>query len=159
MEREPLTTGRIEPLPARRRDRFTLPLRVLLAAATVSTVLVGLWLAWVLVTILPSRDPARIPLWRAVALGLFGYAALSWAFLSVGPRRRPLLWSVLAASVAAVGAGGYGVVSVLRAAAAGGHFEGYILLMGGLIGGHGLAALAYAALTVRLARPTRPLAG
>jgi hypothetical protein len=107
------------------------PLRALLAAATISTTLVGLWLVWVLV------------------------AALSWAFLIAGPRRRGLLWSVVAASVAAVGAGAYGVVSMLRVASAGGDFEGCILLMGSLIGGHGLVALAHAALTAGGGRRAR----
>jgi hypothetical protein len=121
------------------------PLRALLVVATVSTALVGLWLVWALAAVLPSRDPGHIPLWRAVALGCFGYGALSWAFLVAGPRRRALRWSLRAASVAAVGAGACGVVAMLRAASAGGHFEGYILLMGALIGGHGLVALACAA--------------
>jgi len=120
-----------------------------------STALVGLWLVWVLAAVLPSRDPAHIPLWRAVALGCFGYAGLSRAFLIAGPRRHVLLWSVLAASVAAVGVGAYGVVSMLRIASAGGDFEGCILLLGGLIGGHGLAALAYAVLTARSVRQGR----
>jgi hypothetical protein len=135
------------------------PLRALFAAATISTALVGLWLVWVLYAVLPLRDPGHIPLWRAVALGCFGYAVLSWAFLIAGPRRRVLLWSVVAASVAAVGAGMYGVVSMLGIASTGGDFEGYILLMGGLIGGHGLAALAYAVLTLRGARRARSAGG
>lgn len=144
---------------ARQFDRFTLPLRALLAAATASTVLVGLWLAWVLVAVLPVRDPGHIPLWRGVALGFFAYAGLSWAFLVAGPRRRALLWSLLVASAAAVGLAAFGVVSMLRAAAAGGEFEGYILLMGILLGGHGLAALAYATLAGRIARQVRATAG
>jgi hypothetical protein len=106
---------------ASQRPAWRRSLRVLLGAATVSTVLVG----------------------------------LSRAFLIAGPRRRVLLWSVFAASLAAVGVGAYGVVSMLRIASSGGDFEGYILLMGGLIGGHGLAALAYAVLTARSGRQGR----
>jgi hypothetical protein len=77
---------------ASQRPAWRRSLLALLGAATVATVLVGLWLVWVLVAVLPSRDPSSIPLWRAVALGCFGYAVLSRAFLNAGPRRRVTLW-------------------------------------------------------------------
>ena len=133
-------------------DRFAVPLRFLLGSASVVTVGVGLWLFWVINFVLPARDPAHIPMWRVVAICFLGYSALSLAYLIRGPRSVALRWSVLALSVAAIGLGLYGIIAMIRAAAVGSHFEGYIFLMGLILGGHGVCAVAYTILTRRSSR-------
>ncbi|HKQ60391.1 MAG TPA: permease prefix domain 1-containing protein [Candidatus Polarisedimenticolaceae bacterium] len=140
---------------ARQFDRFGAGFKALLLFSTVATVVVALWLFWVIAVVLPAHDPARIPLWRGVALAFLGYSALSWAFLLAGPRNPVLRFSVVTASAAAIACGGYGIVRMILAAARGEHFEGYILLMGLILAGHGCSAIAYTVLTRRIERRVR----
>ena len=136
---------------ARRFDRYNLPFRVLLIVASLMTVGVALWLFSVIALVLPARDPAHIPMWRAIALGFLAYSALCLAYLLAGPRNPVLRWSVLLASLAAAAAGCVFIVGMIRRANAGGHFEGYIILMGLILCAHGLIALIYTLLTGRIA--------
>ena len=122
---------------------------------SLATVLVGLWLIFVITVVLPSRDPEHIPLWRAVAAGFFAYSGLTWAYLIKGPRIAWLRWTVLLISLVAIALGIYGIVNMVMVARSGGHFEGYIILMGLILGGHGLTALVYTVLTRRIARAVR----
>lgn len=140
---------------ARQFDRFSLPFQALLAFSAIATVLVAVWLFTVVAWILPARDPARIPMWTIVAIGFLAYSVLSLAYLVVGPRSRLLRAVVLLLSVVAIVLGGFGVVDMLRVANAGGHFEGYILLMGIILAGHGLVAIAYTLLSAVIARRIR----
>jgi hypothetical protein len=140
---------------ARQFDRFSLPLKALLACAGLATALVALWLFTVITTVLPARDPAHVPMWTGFALGFLAYAALTLAFVLRGPRPAALPAAVVALSLAAVGFGGYAVARMVAAATRGGHFEGYLLLMGLVLAGHGLCALAYTALTALIARRVR----
>ena len=136
-------------------DMFGLPFKFLLVFASMATVGVGLWLLSVITFILPSRDPAHIPMWRTVALCFFAYSGLSWTYLAVGPRNAPLRWTVLSASLAAIGVGLYGIVAMIRQGLAGKHFEGYIVLMGLILAGHGLSAFVYTLLTRRIEKQVR----
>jgi len=114
------------------------PLGPALRVAGVVSLLVALWLFGVVATVLPARDPARIPLWAAVAVGLVLYAALSLAGLGA-VRARPLLRTVLfTMSVVAAVFGGLVLAQSLKAVSSGGHFEGYLLLLGAIVLGHGL---------------------
>ena len=117
--------------------------------------MVGLWLIFVFAVVLPSRDPEHIPLWRAVAAGFFAYSGLTWAYLIQGPRIAWLRWTVLLLSLAAIALGIYGIVNMIMVAQSGGHIEGYIILMGLILCGHGLTALIYTVLTRRIARAIR----
>lgn len=137
---------------ARRFDRFAQPFRLLLGFASMATVCVGLWLLFVIAVVLPSRDPTHIPLWRSVAAGFFAYSALTWVYLIKGPRVAWLRWIVTIASLAAIVLGVYGIVNMIMVARSGGHFEGYIILMGLILGGHGLCGILYTVLTRRIAR-------
>jgi hypothetical protein len=141
---------------ARRFDRFALPLKLLLTGASVCTVCVALWLLWVCAVILPARDPSHIPLWRGVAAGYLAYSGLSWVILLRGPRAEVLLGLVVAISVVAVGLGLYGIGQMLDVARTGGHFEGYLVLMGLLLVGHGLAAIGLALITHKASRLATP---
>jgi len=140
---------------ARQFDRFTLPLKLLLGYASLATVCVALWLFSVIAFVLPSRDPSHIPLWRGIALGFLAYCALSWAYIAAGPRNAWLRLLGPLASVAAVGFGIFLIVGAMQQASGGGHFEGYLILMGLIVSGHGLAAIAYMALTIALLRRIR----
>lgn len=136
-------------------DRFGLPFRFLLMFASIATIGVGLWLLWVIALVLPARDPAHIPMWRTVALCFFAYSGLSWAYLAVGPRHAALRWAVLLVSLGAIGLGLYGVVAMILQGLEGEHFEGYIVLMGLVLAGHGLSAFAYTLLTRRIEKQVR----
>ena len=140
---------------ARKFDRFVLPFRLMLIFMSLATMLVGLWLIFVIAVVLPARDPEHIPLWRAVAAGFLAYSALTWAYLIKGPRIAWLRGTVLLLSLAAITLGVYGIVNMVMVARSGGHFEGYIVLMGLILGGHGLTALVYTVLTRRIARAIR----
>jgi hypothetical protein len=140
---------------ARASDRFAGLLRFLLGFASLATGSVALWLFWVTAFVLPARDPLHVPMWRVVAVCFLAYSALSWVYLLWGSRNPLLRWLVLALSVAAIGFGLYGNITMLRSAGTGGHFEGYIVLMGLILGGHGCCAVAYTILNQRVARRPR----
>ena len=137
---------------ARQFDAFSLPLKVMLSLASLMTLAVAAWLVTVIAFVLPRHDPARIPLWTGVAFGFMVYSALCIAYLVVGARVRALRAIVLAMSLAAIGLGAYAVIQMVRASATGGHFEGYLLLMGLILAGHGLIALCNTALSMIIAR-------
>ena len=140
---------------ARQFERFSFPMKALLACAGLATALVALWLFMVITVVLPSRDPAHVPMWTGFALGFLTYSGLTLAFVVRGPRPALLPAAVVMLSLAAVGFGGYAIASMIAAAQSGGHFEGYLLLMGVILAGHGLCALAYTALTTAIARSIR----
>lgn len=96
---------------------------------------------------LPARDPSRIPLWTGIALGFLVYSALCISYLALGSRHRGLQAIVLSLSVLAIALGAYGVIRMVQAASTGDHFEGYLLLMGIILAGHGLVTFIYAAIS------------
>ena len=148
---------RIDPSSAsdRRSDRFARPVELLLGFSSLATVGVALWLFRVIAFVLPARDPLHIPMWRVVAVCFLAYSAISWAYLLHGSRNTLLRWLVLTLSVAAIGLALYGNITMIRSAGTGDRFEGYIVLMGLILIGHGLCAIVYTILTRRKARRTR----
>ena len=137
---------------ARQFDGFSLPLKVMLSLASLMTLAVAAWLVTVIAFVLPRHDPARIPFWTGVAFGFVVYSALCIAYLVVGARVRALRAIVLVMSLAAIGLGAYAVIQMVQASATGGHFEGYLLLMGLILAGHGLIAFCNTALSMIIAR-------
>ena len=133
-------------------DPFDFPMRMLLFAAASSTVLMALWLSWVVLFVLPARDPGHAAMWRIVAFAFLVYGALTFAFLLRGPRPAWLRWTMLGLSAVAIALGIRGITTMMQVARDGGHFEGYIILMGILLAMHGLAAVGYERLTARIAR-------
>lgn len=140
---------------ARQFDRFSFPLKALLTCAGLATALIALWLFSVIAFVLPRHDPAHVPMWTGFALGFLVYAALTLAFVVRGPRPSLLPVLVVALSLAAIVFGSYAVSRMLLAASDGTHFEGYLLVMGIVLAGHGLCALAYTTLTAMIARGVR----
>ncbi|MGE0352368.1 MAG: permease prefix domain 1-containing protein [Gemmatimonadales bacterium] len=129
-----------------------LSLGFLLAAGAGATALVVLWLLYVTTFILPARDPADVTLWRIIA-GLFGGFSVVSALVLDAPRRRFRRGLTAALSVAAIG---FGLLAAL--VASGGETgsrdgEGYLLLMGVMIAGHGMVALAFTLFSGRVPTP------
>jgi hypothetical protein len=124
--------------------------RSALAAATLATAAVAVWLLVVSRTVLPASDPPHVTQWTLTAAGFLGYAALTGVFVLRGARTHWLVPAVALGSLAAIAFGAWGVTSTLGAA----HFEGYLLVMGVILAGHGLCALAWAAISVL--QPSRP---
>ncbi len=125
-------------------ERLTLPFAAFLVLASVATAGVALWLFFVTAFVLPAQDAAHIPMWRAIAVSFCAFCALSWGCVATGGRRALLRWPLLAISGAAIALGLFGVIDMLRRANESGDFEGYILLMGLILSGHGLAGVLYA---------------
>jgi len=141
---------------ARQFDRFSFPLQALLACIALATAMIAVWLFFVVAVVLPARDPAHVPLWTAFAVGFLAYAALTLVFVGRGPRPAALAVAVVVLSLGAVTFGVYAAGRMVAAmAGAGGHFEGYLLVMGMVLAAHGLCALAYAGLTAAIARRIR----
>lgn len=135
------------PLPS---GPSALLLRSALAAATLATAAVAVWLLMVSSTVLPASDPRHVTQWMLTAAGFLGYATLTGMFVLRGPRTHWLAPAVALASLGAIAFGAWVVTSTLGAA----HFEGYLLVMGVLLAGHGLCALASVAIAAL--RPSRP---
>jgi hypothetical protein len=133
------------PLP----EGLAVSLNLLLILASLATAGVALWLFWVTSTVLPTHDPAHIPMWRGVALCFLAYSALSCICVAAGQGNPPLRWAVGVTSLAAVALGLYGVGDMFRRASTGGDVEGYILLMGIILAGHGITGLLHALLIPR----------
>jgi hypothetical protein len=131
---------------------FSLPLKALLAVASMATIVVALGLLTLITSVLPARDPDRIPLWTGVAIGFLIYSGLCIAYLVIGPRHAALRTLVLLLSVTAIGLGAYGVIQMIQAATVGQHFEGYLLLMGIVLASHGVVAFIYTAMSAAIAR-------
>ena len=126
-----------------------LSLGLLLAAGAGATALIALWLLFVTTFVLPAQDPANVSTWRVIA-GLFGgYSTLTVLVLDA-PGRRLRRWLTAGSSLGAIAFGGYTAVVTLRAGAEARGGEGYLLLMGVLLAGHGLVALTLALLSARI---------
>src|SRR6185295_3987098 len=113
-------------------------LRRLLVLASLATTGVALWLFLVIAGVLPHHDPAHITFWRAVALGFLSFSGLCAVWLSMGDTQPWLRWNVFGLSLAATALGAFGIATEVRRANGGGHFEGYIVLMGTILMVHGL---------------------
>jgi len=131
------------------------PLRLAVVIAAGTTVLVACWLLAVTLWVLPSRDPAHVVLWRVIA-GLFlAYAGLTFAGLVDGVARRWLGWLLIPASLAAIAL----AATLIWSYATHPRAEGYLLLMGVLIGAHGLLAILDGVLGLGRRRGSRVSAG
>lgn len=101
--------------------------------------LVGLWLVWVVATVLPARDPAEVPIWAAVAvLGLT--AAVAGAAFVRWPT--PLSRLALLAAGVMTTAVGVALAATWIATPPGVTGEAYVLLVGVSLAVHGLVGAA-----------------
>ena len=104
----------------------------------------ALWLLAVSVTVVPAHDPSRTTFWREVAAALLAFAILS--ALALRPGRRATIERVVLGALggAAAGVGLGATVRMVQVGDAGGHFEGYLLLLSIIVATHGFAALVFA---------------
>ncbi|HEX3428685.1 MAG TPA: hypothetical protein VHS36_07755 [Candidatus Limnocylindrales bacterium] len=121
------------------------PVRRGLQLASIATAAMALWLVWVVMTVLPSRDPGHLQLWAVVA----GASAVLVG-LSLGATRRAgatihLLLALL--SIVAIAFGLLVAVSFLTTTSSGDR-EGYLILIGAILTIHGILGLAWTALAV-----------
>jgi hypothetical protein len=130
-----------------------LTLGALLVLAALATACVALWLFWVCATVLPALGAKRIPMWLTVAACFLAFSGLSWICVGTGGRNAPLRWSLGLTSAVAVGLGTWAVINMIQRLNAGEDFEGYIILMGMAVTGHGVLGLLYTLLARRPAVP------
>lgn len=118
--------------------RTRTPLDTVVAVAGAACALIAVWLLVVVATVLPGRDPARIPGWALFAVGLLGYVGLTITRLGRASGARGATWAI-AASVLAVIVGGYVLVVALARTT---DFEGYLVVIGASVVALGVAVLA-----------------
>ena len=113
-------------------------LDALVIAAAIASAAIGAWLVVVILTVLPQRDPGMVVPWTLVAVGFLGYAGLTG--LAVGSRRPSAMLrrALLTASFAAITVG---VVLIVGMLARTDDLEGYVVLMGIVLIGHGAVVL------------------
>ena len=140
---------------ARQLRPFSLPLRIMVTAGALATGLIALWLCFVIVVVLPARDPQRIGLWSGIAVAFFAWVACTLLFVARGPRPAWLPAAVYWGSIAAIAFGAYEIYAMVAANRTGAHFEGYLLLMGAVLAAQGACALAYTMLATVIARSVR----
>ena len=144
----PTSEGRLDRLT--RKDalpRSGLDIVVMLAASV--SALTATWLLIVTLTVLPRRDPAGIPFWSAVTIGLLAYVALTAVYLRLGRRWRIVRAAAVPASIAAVAIGASWIVIMLTRRD---DFEGYVVLIGAILAAHGAVVLLRALMDGRSRR-------
>jgi len=110
---------------ARQLDRVSWALRALLACIALATALIAGWLCFVVLFVLPARDPAHVSMWAGFAVGFIIYAALTLRLVWRGPRPVALAALVVVLSLGAAAFGLYAAGSMVAAMAdASRHFEG-----------------------------------
>jgi hypothetical protein len=122
----------------------------LLVAASIGTAMISVWLVFVCAVVLPRRDPDHIAMWLVVAALCAAFTATSAACVSFAWRRPAWLVALGVLAITATAFGLLAAIQTLQAMAAGRGFEGYLLLMGVMLTGHGLVAAIYAILTARV---------
>lgn len=122
--------------------RPLLDLVVLLGA--IACAAVAAWLLVVTATVLQRQDPAHVNAWRLVAIAFAAYATVTVAYLRLRWRSRLATFMAAIGSVAAVVVGAWFTIPMLLTA---GDFEGYIVLIGGVLFGQGILVIASALLS------------
>jgi hypothetical protein len=122
-------------------DRPAPGLAWLLGLAACATSSVALWLFVVSLAVLPSRDPDHVVVWQAIAAAFLTFSLLSWT--AIGSRAgRSIRIALAGSALLAIAAGCFAIGRMVFAS--GGHFEGYLLIMGIALAAHGVLAAAYA---------------
>lgn len=113
-------------------------LRSALALAAFGSAAAATWLLGTCATVLPARDPAHVPLWLGVALGMLALAGVSAARAAGRARGAFARLAQLGLALAALA---FGVRAAAPQLTAGRHGEGYLLVLGGLLAAHGAIAV------------------
>jgi hypothetical protein len=122
-----------------------------LRTVTVMTLFAAAWLAWVLVTVVPLRDPDSEPLWAAVAAASLAVGLAAIVATANPERVRGAVAVALGVlSAAALAFGSLAIASgVLPSDGAG---EGYLLLLGSILAAQGALGLLWLAAVARARR-------
>lgn len=130
--------------------------RVGIRLVSVATAAIAIWLASVVVLVLPTRDPGHVQVWAGVALGSIVLVGLSFAATRRSDPGRgtslPLVGLLGLVSIAALAFGLLVVVSFLTAVPSGAT-EDYLVVVGAILTTHGGLGLAWAVLSLIAARP------
>ena len=102
----------------------------------------AVWLAWVVVTVLPSRDPGHLQLWAVVAGASAVLVGLSLGATRGAGAAIHVLLALL--SIVAIAFGLLVSVSFLTTPSTGDR-EGYLILIGAILTTHGMLGLAWTA--------------
>jgi hypothetical protein len=113
-------------------------LRLALGVVSAVTALIVAWLAFVLVTVLPSRSPASIPAWLAIELLAVAALALGAAWLERPSASLAAATRIGGIAMFLVGAR---LVATWLLTPPGTDAEGYELLIGGWFVVHGIVAV------------------
>jgi hypothetical protein len=113
---------------------------IVIALGALACVGVAGWLLVVAATVVRTLDPTRVGFWSAVAAGFLAYAVLAFGYLIIGARSNLVRRVAAVASAVAVIAGMTLAVPMLLTT---GDFEGYIVLMGAVLGGEGVVVIAH----------------
>ena len=116
--------------------------RFLVLTAATATTAMTLWLASVIVLVLPGRDPGSIPLWTIVAAGSGVFVALTVVATRDEPRSLTGLVGAFGLGSALACTIGIGVL-IGQANRPTGHSEGYLLAIGLILGIHGMLGLGW----------------
>ena len=121
-------------------------LRQSLRLASLASKFVALWLAWVVLTVLPARDPGHVQLWAIVAAWA---AALVVASIAAtrgdGSAARSATAALGLLSVGALAFGLLVVVTFTTGVPSGRETEGYLLVVGAVLALHGALGVAWTA--------------
>jgi len=110
---------------------------------SIGSAAMAVWLTWVVLVILPSRDPGHVQLWTIVAM-----ASAALAVVSILATRGdgPIVRAVLALLSIMALAFGLLVVGSYLTTVASGDSEGYLVLIGFILTIHGTLGLLWAAI-------------
>jgi hypothetical protein len=127
---------------------MTTLLRIGLEMSSIASVGMAGWLASVVLTVLPVRDPANIPLWSGVAIATTALVALS--ILAIRRSRAVPAGLTAALAILAAAAVGFGLFTLgtEMTAARNGDPEGYLFLIGVILTAQGALGLAWLASVV-----------
>lgn len=121
---------------------MTGPTRRMATITTIGTALIAAWLAFVLIAVVPARDPDRIGVWAAIAAVTIATVAASGLYLASGTTAGRRRGAAAVAAVAALVVGGWLIAIMVTASGA---VEEYVVVIGGWLVIHALASLALVA--------------
>jgi hypothetical protein len=114
-----------------------------LQLASIATAAMAVWLAWVVLVILPSRDPGHVQVWAIVAMASAALVPVSILATRGG---RPIVVGLLALLSIVALAFGLLVVGSYLTTVASGDSEGYLIVIGFILTIHGTVGLLWAAI-------------
>ena len=124
-----------------------------LVLAAIASAVTAAWLLFVILTVLPSRDPDSIPGWTIFSIGLLAFVALTSNEVRADVPSQPAQVAFMLASVVAIVIGAW-ILLVSISASVG--FEGYLVVIGAVVLFHGIAAGLHVLPDIRTAiRPSR----